>query len=834
MARVQHLPEVMSRIVLSLAALLLGAAGCGGGTDGTPVAPVTAPAPTPPPTAPAPASPPMTVTGTVRGSGGPVSVVAGAVVQARNLGTGAVDGETTTDMDGSYAIEDLQGDRYSIEVVSPSGYLSAAPVLVNRPESGDLDLSADFSLIFYTPPEGTVTTLPVGRLIYKPANFFDLEGKTVTFTPNGDGYTVAVDSLSWEEPGPAAATHQLRDKQWQFAQVDLPFSFPFAGRTWNRVYANTNGHISFWRPERENWPQRNPWSNATMRSLAAAVDSRSAAGLEAMIAGLWAIYDDVTLSVDSTPARVAFSYSATRPMPGYDFHAPLGRNVFQARLYPSGRIEFAYRAVAERDGIVGLFRSLSGRGRILDATADAAGDVEEPEVDITDLELVDTGSILLFRMTLAGEVPEKVDDGTIGYRIFLGFGEYDNVVELLVNADGRRTNTWGPAPSRVGYRVRGATIELFASKTLLHGADRVEWDAEAVWWGRQQFDHVPEVGTLRPDRPDLDLGALAGTVQGNVFEVFHYPVFPKEMDHVTSYIYETEPANDEIAVLFTDFRIDDVFGHGPSTGPLNVPAQGIGPRQADPGSGHIFGSEDLLVSMSPQFLGGANHWPETGVSRGRPFRNFAKGITWIGHESTHRWLVALRFRNPRSGQVESLSDDGAHWSQWLHAPVAYPVWPSFSSERYLDHSIQGGHIWMDNGDGTFTRQDNNFPPLPNGLSALDLYAMGMIPPEEVPDTFILRPAGGVWPEGTRPQGTVRATKVPVRIEDVIAAMGPRVPAADESRKEFRLGVYLLHDGLTPRPDMVQKARGVSAAVAEYFFRATGGRMMVRPNPGSTP
>ena len=107
--------------------------------------------------------------------------------------------------------------------------------------------------------------------------------------------------------------------------------------------------------------------------------------------------------------------------------------------------------------------------------------------------------------------------------------------------------------------------------------------------------------------------------------------------------------------------------------------------------------------------------------------------------------------------------------------------------------------------------------------------MGMIPPEEVPDTFILRVA-----EGARPEGTVRATKVPVRIEDVIAAMGPREPAADESRKEFRLGVYLLHDGITPRPDLLQRARGVSAALAEYFFRATGGRMMVLPNPGSTP
>ena len=74
-----------------------------------------------------PPSPPMTVTGTVRASGGPVSVVAGAMVRARNLDTGTVDGETTTDMDGSYAIEGLQGDRYSIEVMPPSGYLTPAP-----------------------------------------------------------------------------------------------------------------------------------------------------------------------------------------------------------------------------------------------------------------------------------------------------------------------------------------------------------------------------------------------------------------------------------------------------------------------------------------------------------------------------------------------------------------------------------------------------------------------------------------------------------------------------------------------------------------------------------
>ena len=780
-----------------------------------------------------PPAPPMTVNGTVRATDGPVSVVAGAVVQARNLDTGTVDGEATTDMDGSYAIGGLRGYRYSIEVRPPSGYLSDA-VLVNRPESGDLELSADLSLHYYTLPEGTVTALPAGRLIYRPSNFFDLEGKSVTFTPNGDGYAVAVDGLNWQQSGPAASTHQLHGALHQFAAVDLPFSFPFAGGTWNRVYANANGHLSFQRPEQENWPERDPWADGTMRSVASAVDSRSAAGLEAKIAALWAIYGDTTLSVDSSPARVVFRWSATRPMPAYRFNAPLGPNVFQARLYPSGKIELAYREVAEQDGFVGLFRTLSGRGPILDAPSEPAGDAEEPVVDITDLELVDTGSTVLFRMTLAADVPERVDDGEIDYRIFFGFGEYDCRVGLAVNANGRESFFGcGPAPYSSGYRVRGSTIELFVSKTLLHGADRFEWDADVVWWGREQnnliSDQILEVGTARMDRTDLDLGALAGTVNGNVFEVFHYPVVPKDIDHVTSYIYEQVPANDEIAVLFTDFRIDDLFGHGPSTGPVNVPVQGIGDSNADPRSGEDYGSESLLVSMAPQFIGAENLWRETGLGDdGHPFRNFAEGIWWIAHEATHRWLAFMRFRNPLSGQIESLRSDDSHWSDFLHSPAVYPVWPGFSGERYVEASVNSGGVWTDNGDGTFTRQDDG-TALARGLSALDLYAMGMIPPEDVPDTFILR-----VPEGTEASGTVRATKVPVRVEDIIAAMGPRAPAADESRKEFRLGVYLLHDGLTPRPDLLRRARGVSAAVAEYFFRATGGRMLVVPNPSSTP
>ena len=130
----------------------------------------------------------------------------------------------------------------------------------------------------------------------------------------------------------------------------------------------------------------------------------------------------------------------------------------------------------------------------------------------------------------------------------------------------------------------------------------------------------------------------------------------------------------------------------------------------------------------------------------------------------------------------------------------------------------GGNVWVDNGDGTFTRQGNGFP-LASGLSALDLYVMGLYAPSEVPDTFILRDV-----RETDRWDTVEATKVPVRIEDIVSAMGPRLPAASSSRKEFRLGVYLLHeDGKPPRPEMLERAEGVGAAGSDSLVLRQGDR-----------
>ena len=169
----------------------------------------------------------------------------------------------------------------------------------------------------------------------------------------------------------------------------------------------------------------------------------------------------------------------------------------------------------------------------------------------------------------------------------------------MVAASGRRPFLDGcPDPAVVGYRVDGTTIEIPISKTILNGSDRFSWDADAVWWGRQD-DQVFEDRTVYIGESDRDLRRLAGTTSGNLFEVFHYPSMPKSINKVLSFVYERVPANDEIAVTFTDFRMDDLYGTGSGTGPINEPVHGIGEWQANPSRGEHFGSENLLVTMVP-------------------------------------------------------------------------------------------------------------------------------------------------------------------------------------------------------------------------------------------
>ena len=194
------------------------------------------------------------------------------------------------------------------------------------------------------------------------------------------------------------------------------------------------------------------------------------------------------------------------------------------------------------------------------------------------------------------------------------------------------------------------------------------------------------------------------------------------------------------------------------------------------------------------------------------------------HEALHSFGAHLSFRHPRTGRTESLRDRDfcqCHWSPHLFAPALHPA----PLERGLlsaagaprpARSLMGGALYRDNGDGTFTREADGGGA---GLSALDLYTLGLLAPEEVPDTFLLenvQELGG---------GRCRADKVQVRARDIVAAMGPRDPPSARAPRSLRLGVYLLFaPGRGPDAVLRARAEAVAAELTALVAALTGGRM----------
>ena len=168
-----------------------------------------------------------------------------------------------------------------------------------------------------------------------------------------------------------------------------------------------------------------------------------------------------------------------------------------------------------------------------------------------------------------------------------------------------------------------------------------------------------------------------------------------------------------------------------------------------------------------------------------------QGVSWIGgpygigvlyHELIHQWGVFLD---------ESLELRlGVHWGA-------------------VD--IPGRLFGLDfeaNGDGSFTITRDQAPSIPiNGrfqttpYPPMELYLMGLVPPEEVPPMTVLR---GIDPETVRRGSVVRPTGTRVvEIGEVIEVHGPRIPDHTSSQKKFRLAGVLVTSGrLATKAEMV--------------------------------
>jgi hypothetical protein len=142
----------------------------------------------------------------------------------------------------------------------------------------------------------------------------------------------------------------------------------------------------------------------------------------------------------------------------------------------------------------------------------------------------------------------------------------------------------------------------------------------------------------------------------------------------------------------------------------------------------------------------------------------------------------------------------------------------------------GGGVWQDNFDGTFAQLDDNYYVPATGWSYLDLYLMGLISAEEVPDFFILR---NLVPAGPDTQGHLiyRASRTKITIRDVIAVEGPRLPDVYHSQRAFNTGmVVMVEHGKKPSKELMERADGIRKQWIDYWWRTTGGRSTMTTNP----
>lgn len=117
-----------------------------------------------------------------------------------------------------------------------------------------------------------------------------------------------------------------------------------------------------------------------------------------------------------------------------------------------------------------------------------------------------------------------------------------------------------------------------------------------------------------------------------------------------------------------------------------------------------------------------------------------------------------------------------------------------------------------------------------GYSYFDLYLMGLIPPEEAPDTFFVANPDPPGPEYGLPIPFTGTKKI-VSLRQFIAAEGPRLPDVRTSQKSFRVAFILLKRKMSPPTDQeLARLKRVRADWELGFAEATGNRASVTASP----
>jgi len=595
--------------------------------------------------------------------------------------------------------------------------------------------------------------------VLRDDNVFDLLGRTIRFVPQGAGYRVQEEPLTYDADIGAVVHDDVRS----FASHEhtMALSFPFGGTSRDRVWITTNLGVYFADPSA---PGPDQWHTADL------------------------LFDRTPRVSPMLMARSLRGYTAyVRERSDRLIVTWQQSNMdVQLILHDDGEIVMTYQEFAWEYGapvvITGNDAWWGDRRDLVIATDPVDVTLGKPEDTGLDVvrataRQIATSDVFEFELELAGDVPNTASLLYYDVTLWVNGSDPGGAQTIYVYVqNGATTWTNSPGASLSGDRltVLGRLEPDTFRPTDFHARVNT-WINDGAW----SYADGADLGVVIPGAPPepvmRDLSRdLPLTIDGPIFEAFTIPELrPYEVERVLAAEYGAQ-ALDGVSV-FQNLNTDIIFYAGGYSTVGNAGADGIG----------VGNSTDPVVPALLHMNRIRRGWNTSRAGR----------TLLINQEFGHHWIYFARI-DVGGSPSDIVNPDGAHYAGWVHVPAVQPI---FFAD---DSSSLGGSWWVDHGDGTF----DSSPALSNyGFSWADMYLLGLADPSEVDASDwwyiadpVPRPARAYWPS---PGFHVDSgTKTDVTIQQIIDNHGPRVPAYPNTQRDFQVPYVLV-----VRPDAVPAA-----------------------------
>ena len=443
--------------------------------------------------------------------------------------------------------------------------------------------------------QGNLIFLTLDEGVLGEANLFNLDHRTLRFTPDGAGYRVENLPLQWDPDfGPELAGSQTTLKN---------FTFPFSGKSWDSFSVGMTGSMTFGQPASDTGQHG---AGNGRREAGVSVDRFA----ELQEAAPQLINTSPAISVFFKPRmsgkryvkelgdRVVITWSLTEPVGNIqDMTWTPTVNRFQAALRKDGTIELSYDDVAAKDAIVGVYPMVTGGAEkeIADISAkEPGGDNAAPnsKLAIKSLRLMAVDGLFLKAVIeTRGPVLAEGDPGMAGisYRVCLNkkspVGDctrdaHAGVLWTILGRHSRRDSGGGGHYVAFGtgvlpkVTVDGSTLSI--EGTLPEGYKAGD---QVFVYAAVETPGTPAVTVdrIRPhalrlaglESPSVEFAAVKKQ-DGPfpvVYEAFHYMKPPRAVDLTCSVLKALGDKFDMLA-YYSDFRIDNPEAGTSSDGPL--------------------------------------------------------------------------------------------------------------------------------------------------------------------------------------------------------------------------------------------------------------------------